>query len=99
MAQQTPSKSETHKQINSESSEEEDTIPQHLKTSIEEREYGTIPGSATATSVALSFTRAQCNPTVERGPPKKKEKTKVKKLPKEKAADKETQTPKPDEDK
>ena len=97
MAQQTPSKSETHKQIDSESSEEEDTVPQHLKTSVEEREYRTIPGSAT--SVALSFTRAQCNPTVERGPPKKKEKTKVKKLPKEKAADKETQTPKPDKDK
>ena len=97
MAQQTPNKQEVHKQCNSESSEE-DSVPQHLKTSVEEREYGTIPGSITATLVAQSHTRAQCNPTIERGLAKKK-KTKVKKLPKEKAADKQMQTPKPDEDK
>ena len=50
----------------SESSEE---VNPHLRTSQEERIYGTIKGSAQATQAALSHTRAQSNPTVERGPP------------------------------
>ena len=37
----------------------------------------------------LSYTTAQCNPTVERGPDRK---LKIKPLPKEKAEDKTTQT-------
>ena len=48
----------------------EDEVNPHLHTSQEERVYGTIKGSAQATQVALSHTTAQCNPTVERGPPK-----------------------------
>ena len=40
-----------------------------FKTSVEERQYNTIPGSATATCIALSHSRVQANPTVERGPP------------------------------
>ena len=36
-----------------------------FKTSVEERQYNTIPGSATATCIALSHSRAQANPTVE----------------------------------
>ena len=36
-----------------------------LKTSVKERQYNTIPGSATATRIALSHSRAQANPTVE----------------------------------
>ena len=47
----------------SESSDEE--LDQCLCTSQEERFYDTIKGSAQA---ALSYTTAQCNPTVERGP-------------------------------
>ena len=47
-----------------------------LKTSIEERQYNTIPGSAIATHIALSYSRAQVNPTVERGPPRQNIKTK-----------------------
>ena len=39
-----------------------------FKTSVEEREYNTIPGSATATQIALSHSRAQANPTIEHGP-------------------------------
>ena len=39
-----------------------------IKTSVEEREYDTIPGSATATQIALSHSRTQANPTVECGP-------------------------------
>ena len=40
-----------------------------FKTSVEERQYNTIPGSVTATRIALSHSRAQMNPTVESGPP------------------------------
>ena len=41
----------------------------YLKTSVEERQYNTIPESVTATHIALSHSRAQANPTVEQGPP------------------------------
>ena len=51
--------------------------------------YSTIKGSAQATQVVLSHTKAQSNPMVERGPPKW---PKIKKLSKEQAADKHTQT-------
>ena len=36
-----------------------------FKTSVEERQYNTIPGSVTTTSIAFSYSRAQANPTVE----------------------------------
>ena len=48
-----------------------------LHTTVEEREYGTVPGSEKATRVALDMSLAQGNPTVERGPSKGK-KTKKK---------------------
>ena len=60
-----------------------------VKTSVEERHYGTIPGSVLATQAALSHSWAQANPTVERGPSHTK---RVKKLSKERATDKSTQT-------
>ena len=34
--------------------------------------YNTIPGSAIATHIALSYSIVQVNPTVERGPPRQK---------------------------
>ena len=71
----------------SESLEEE--VNPYLRTSEEERIYGTIKGSTQATQAALSHTRAQSNLTVERGPPKQ---PKIKKLSKEQAADKHMQT-------
>ena len=60
-----------------------------LCTSEEERSYRIIRGSTQATQVALSHSRAQTNLTVERGPPRR---PKIKKLPKDKAAEKSTQT-------
>ena len=75
----------------SDSSEEETS--QHLRTSPEERLYNTIKRSAQAMQVALAHTTTQCNPTVERGPTKQ---PKIKKLPKEQASDKLTQTKKKD---
>ena len=53
----------------SDSDSDENEINPRLKTSIEERQYNTIPGSAIATHIALSYSWAQANPTVERGPP------------------------------
>ena len=50
----------------SESSEEE--VNPHLRTSQEERIYGTIKGSTQTTQAALSHTRVQSNLMVERGP-------------------------------
>ena len=60
-----------------------------LHTSEEERQYGTIKGSAQATQAALSHSRVQMNPTIERGPSWR---PKIKKLPRDKAAEKDTQT-------
>ena len=60
-----------------------------LHASEEERVYGTIRGSAQATQAALSHTRARSNQTVERGPPQW---PKIKKLSKDRAAKKATQT-------
>ena len=83
-------KSPTKELSDSDTSEEEQVNPS-LKTSEEERHYGTICGSALATQIALSHSRAQANPTVDRGP---SHKVRIKKLPKEKAQEKSTQTSK-----
>ena len=67
----------------------DEEVDPRLRTSEEERIYGMIRGSAQATQAALSHTRAQTNPTVERGPPQR---PKIKKLSKDRAAEKATQT-------
>ena len=72
----------------SDTSDEEPTNPK-LKTSIKERQYDTIPGLVLATQAALSHTCAQANPTVEYGPSHTKT---IKKLTKDRAAEKSTQT-------
>ena len=75
-------------QLSDSDTSDEEPINPILKTSVKERHYGTIPGLALATQAALSHSRAQANPTVERGPSCME---KVKKLPKVKATDKSTQ--------
>ena len=59
-----PSKSLT----DSDTSDDTEVNPR-FKTSVEERQYNTIPGSVTAPHIVLTHSRAQANPTVERGPP------------------------------
>ena len=73
----------------SDSESSEDEVNPHVRTSQEERVYGTIKGSAQATWAVLSHTTVQCNPTVERGALKQ---PKIKKRSKEQAADKAMQT-------
>ena len=60
-----------------------------LHTSEEERQYGMTKGSAQATQAALSHSRVQTNPTIERGPSWR---PKTRKLPRDEAAEKGTQT-------
>ena len=76
------------KQLSDSDTPDEEADPR-LCTSEEERIYGTIRGSMQATQVPLSHSRAQTNLTVERGPPQR---PKIKKLSKDKAAEKATQT-------
>ena len=75
-------------QLSDSDTPEEEADPQ-LRTSEEERNYGTLKGSAQATQAALSHSRVRTNPTVERGLPQR---PKIKKLPRDKAAEKGTQT-------
>ena len=75
-------------QLSDSDTPDEEVDPQ-LCTSEEERIYGMIRGSAQATQAALSHTRVQSNLTVERGPPQR---PKIKKLSKDWAAEKATQT-------
>ena len=75
-------------QLSDSDTPDEEVDPQ-LCTSEEERIYGMIRGYAQATQAALSHKRAQTNPTVERDP---LQRPKIKKLSKDKAAEKTTQT-------
>ena len=73
----------------SDSNTSEEEVNLQLCTSEEERIYGMIKGSTQATQAALSHTRVQSNLMVERGPPRQ---PKIKKLSKERAVEKATQT-------
>ena len=53
----------------SDSNTSEEEVDPQLCTSEEERIYGMIKGSTQATQAALSHTKVQSNPMVERGPP------------------------------
>ena len=89
MAEKKVPKIKTQSDYLSDSESSEDKANTHLCTPQEERVYGTIRGSVQATQVALSHSTMQCNPTVPRGPQKQ---LKIKKLSKEQASDKTTQT-------
>ena len=74
MAERNPKKlKNSNKQLSYSDTSDEEPINPILKTSVEERHYGTIPSLALATQAALSHSRAQANPTVERGPAEWKE--------------------------
>ena len=81
MAEKNPPQKKTPTDYILDSESTDEGLDQCLHTSQEERFYDTIKGSAPATQAALSYTTAQCNPTVERGLNRK---PKIKPLPKEK---------------
>ena len=89
MVEKKAPKIKTQSDYLSDSKSSEDEVNPHLRTSQEERVYGTIKGSAQVTQVALSHTTTQSNLTVERGLLKQ---PKIKKLSKEQTSDKTTQT-------
>ena len=89
MAEKKAQKTKMQNDYLSDSESSEDEVNPHLHRSQEERVYGTIKGSAQVTQAVLSHTTMQCNPMVERGLPKQ---PKIKKLSKEQASDKTTQT-------
>ena len=65
MAESNPPQNKTPIDYISDSESSDEELNQHFRTSQEERYYNTIKGSAHATQAALSYTMAQCNPTVE----------------------------------
>ena len=73
----------------SDSDTPDEKVDPQLCMSEEERIYRMIRGSTQATQTALSHTRVQSNLMVERGPPWQ---PKIKKLSKDRAAEKATQT-------
>ena len=56
------------KELSDSNTSEEEQVNHILRTSEEEIHYRTIQGSALATQIALSQSRAQTNPMFERGP-------------------------------
>ena len=82
MAESNPPQKKTPIDCISDSESSDEGPNQHLCTSQEERYYDTIKGSAQATQAALSYTTAQCNPTVECGPDRK---PKIKPFPQRKS--------------
>ena len=89
MVEKKPQKIKTQSDYISDSDTSKDEVSQNLCTSQEERLYSTVKGSVQVTQVALAHTMVQCNPMVERGPPKQ---PKIKKLSKGQASEKATQT-------
>ena len=70
MAEKTQEEPANQSKSLTDSNTSDDTkVNPRLKTSVEERQYKTIPGLVTVTCIALSHSRVQANPTVEQGPP------------------------------
>ena len=89
MAEKKVRKTKVQSDYLSDSNTSEEEVDPRLRMSEEERIYGMIKGSAQATQASLSHTRVQSNLTVERGPSRQ---PKIKKLSKERAIEKATQT-------
>ena len=53
-----------NKHLSDSDTSDDEPINPKLKTSVEERHYGTIPGLVLVTQAALSHTCAQANPTL-----------------------------------
>ena len=70
MAEKNVQKTKVQNDYLSDSDTPDEEVDPQLCTSEEERIYGMIKGSTQATQAVLSHTRAQSNPTVERGPPR-----------------------------
>ena len=90
MAEKNPSPNKPQPDYISDSDTSDEESNPRLHTSPKERHYRTIPGSAQSTQAALSHTRAQTNPNVERGLPRQQ--PRIRQLPQYKVEEKSTQT-------
>ena len=90
MAEKKEKPANQSKSLTDSDSSNDNKVNPRFKTSVEERQYNTIPGSVTATSIALSYSREKANPTVERGPPHQKAKVNKPSTDKTKAKSKDT---------
>ena len=88
MAEKKVQKTRLQSDYLSDSDTSDEEVDPQLCTSQEKRIYRMIKGSVQATQAALSHTRVQSNPMVERGPPRQ---PKIKKLSKDQAVEKATQ--------
>ena len=70
MAEKKVEKTKVQSDHLSDSDTPDEEVDPQLCMSEEERIYGMIKGSTQATQAVLLHTRAQSNPTVERGPPR-----------------------------
>ena len=80
------------KSLSDSDSSDDNKVDPQFKMSVEERQYNTLPGSAIATHIALSYSRVQANPTVEKGPPHQNVKVNKPSTQKTKAKDSEAQS-------
>ena len=80
------------KSLTDSDSSDDNEVDSQFKTSVEKIQYNTIPGSAIATRIALSYSKAQANPTIERGPSHQKVKVNKPSAQKTKAKDSEAQS-------
>ena len=92
MAEKKEEPNSQSKSLTDSDSSDDNEVDSRFKTSVEERQYNTIPGSAIATRIALSYSRAQANPTIEKGPPHQKVKVNKPSTQKTKAKDSEAQS-------
>ena len=72
MAEKKEEPTSQSKSLTDSDSSDDNKVNPRFKMSVEERQYNTIPGSAIATHIALSYSRAQANLTIERGSPRQK---------------------------
>ena len=65
MAEKKEEPTSQSKSLTDSNSSDDNKVNPRFKTTAEERQFNTIPGSAVATCIALSYSRVQANPTVE----------------------------------
>ena len=92
MAEKKEEPASQSKSLTDSDSSDDNKVNPRFKMSVEERQYNTIPGSAIATHIAQSYSRAQANPAMQRGSPHQKVKVNKPSTEKTKAKDSEAQS-------
>ena len=65
VAEKTQEEADQSKSLTDSDTSDNTEVYPTFRTSLEERQYNTIPGSVIATHIALSHSRAQANSTIE----------------------------------